>query len=81
MPGSRTSRSYPTAFTSDELFQFSSTTTDIWHVYPLLAGHRHAQDNYPTFVFLQQMIVRQEEAEQQQQQELNELNLLYKFAE
>jgi len=82
MPPSRTSHSYPTAFSFDELFRFSSTMTDIQHVYLLLAGHRHARDNYATFIFLWQMIVQQEEeAEQQQQQELNELNLLHKFAE
>ena len=39
MPPTRTSCSYPTAFSSDKSFQFSSTTTDIWHVYLLLAGH------------------------------------------
>jgi len=43
---------------------------------------RHAQDNYATFIFLWQMIVRQEEeAEQWRQQELNKLNLLHKFTE
>ena len=82
MPPSRTSRYYPTAFSSDELFQFSSTTTDIRHVYLLLGGHRHTRDNYATFVFLRQMIVRQEEeAEQRWQQELNKLNLLHEFTE
>jgi len=74
MPPTRTSHPYPTAFSSDKLFWFSSTTTDIRHVYLLLAGHRHAWDNYLTFVFLQQMIIRQEEAEQWWQQDSNELN-------
>jgi len=46
MPPIRTSHSYPTAFSSNKLFQFSSFTTDIQHVYLLLTGHRHAQDNY-----------------------------------
>jgi len=82
MPPSRTSHSCPTAFTSDNLFHFSSTTTDIQHAYLLLAGRRHARDNYTTFVFLRQMAVRQEEEmERRQQLELNEINLIHKFAE
>ena len=82
MPPIRTSRPYLTAFSSEELFQFSSTTTDIRHVYLLLAGRRHARDNYATFIFLWQMIRRlEEEAEQWRQNELNKLNLLHKFTE
>jgi len=57
MPPTRSSRPYPTAFSSDELFQFSSTTTDIQHVYLLLAGNRHLHDNYATFILLRQMII------------------------
>jgi len=79
MPPSRTS--HPIAFSSNGLFQHSSTMTDIWHVYQLLAGCRHIRDNYATFVFLQQMIVWQEESERQQQQEQNKIGLLHKFAD
>ena len=82
MPPTRSSRSYPTAFSSNELFQFSSTTTDIRHVYLLLAGNRHLRDNYTTFILLWQMIIRQEEeTERRWQHEINKLNLLHKFTE
>jgi len=80
MPPTRTSCPYLTAFSSDELFQFSSTITDIRHVYLLLAGRRHTWDNYATFIFLRQMIRRQEE-ETEQWWKINKLNLLHKFTE
>jgi len=82
MPPTRASHPYPTTFSPNELFQFSSTTTDIRHVYLLLAGNRHLQDNYVTFILLRTMIIwQEEETEQRQQHELNKLNLLHKFAE
>jgi len=82
MPSIRTSRPHPTAFSSDELFQFSSNTTDIRHVYLLLAGNRHLRDNYATFILLRQMIKQQqEEAERRRQIEINEVNLLHEFAQ
>jgi len=82
MPSIRNSRPHPTAFSSDELFRFSSNTTDIRHVYLLLAGNRHLCNNYTTFILLQQMIKRQqEEAERRRQLEINEINLLHKFAQ
>jgi len=81
MPPSRNSRSRQTTFSSDVLFQHSSTTTDIRHVYQLLAGRRDIQDNYATFVFLQQMIIRQEEeSDRRLQRKQNELALLQEFA-
>ena len=81
MPSIRTSRPQ-TAFSSDELFQFSSNTTDIRHVYLLLAGNRHLRDNYATFLLLRQTIRRQqEESEQRRQVEINEITLLHEFAE
>jgi len=49
MPPSRNSHSRQTAFSSNVLFWHSSTTTDIQHVYQLLAGQRDIQDNYTTF--------------------------------
>jgi len=82
MPSIRTSRPHPTAFSSDKLFQFSSNTTDIRHVYVLLAGNRHLRDNYATFILLRQMIKRQqEEAERRRQLEINGINLLHEFAQ
>jgi len=82
MPPSWNSRSRQTAFSSDVLFWHSSTTTDIRHVYQLLAGRRDIWDNYATFVFLQQMIIRQEEeSDRCLQHEQNELALLWEFAE
>ena len=82
MPSIRTSRPHSTAFSSDELFQFSSNTTDIRHVYLLLAGNRHLRDNYATFLLLRQTIRRQqEESERRRQVEINEITLLREFAE
>jgi len=82
MPSIRTSRPHSTAFSSNELFRFSSNTTDIRHVYLLLAGNRHLHDNYVTFILLQQMIRRQqEEAERRRQIKINEITLLHEFAE
>jgi len=82
MPPSRNSRPRQTAFSSDVLFRNSSTTTDIWHVYLLLAGRRDIRDNYATFVFLCQIINQQEEeSDRRIQHEQNELALLREFAE
>jgi len=82
MPSIRTSRPRSTAFSSNELFQFSSSSTDIRHVYLLLASNRHLRDNYVTFLLLRQTIRRQqEESEQRRQVEINEIALLHKFAE
>jgi len=82
MPSIRTSRPHPTAFSSDELFQFSSNTTDIRHVYLLLTGNRHLRDNFATFLLLRQTIRRQqEESERRRQIEINEITLLHEFAE
>jgi len=82
MPSIRTSRPHPTAFSADKLFRFSSNTTAIRHVYLLLTGNRHLRDNYATFILLRQMIKQQqEEAEQRRQLEINEINLLHKFAQ
>ena len=82
MPSIRTSRPHLTAFSSDELFRFSSNTTDIRHVYLLLAGNRHLCDNYVTFILLWQMIKQQqEEAEWRRQVEINAINLLHKFTQ
>jgi len=82
MPSIRTSHPCPTAFSSDELFQFSSNTTDIRHVYLLLAGNRHLRNNYATFLLLRQTIRRQqEESEQRRQIKINEITLLHEFAE
>jgi len=81
MPSSRNSHSRQTAFSSDVLFRNSSTTTDIWHVYLLLAGRRDIWDNYATFIFLQQMIIPQEEeSDRRLQHEQNKLALLREFA-
>jgi len=81
MPPSWNSRPRQTAFSSDILFQNSSTTTDIWHVYLLLAGQKDIRDNYATFVFLHQMIIRQEEeSDRRLQHEQNELAFLWEFA-
>jgi len=82
MPPSRNSRPRQTAFSSDVLFRNSSTTTDIRHVYLLLAGRRDIRDNYATFVFLCQMIIQQEEeSDRRLQHEQNELALLREFSE
>ena len=82
MPSIRTSHPHSTAFSSNELFRFSSNTTDIRHVYLLLAGNRHLRDNYTTFILLRQMIRwQQEEAERRRQIKINEITLLHKFAE
>jgi len=82
MPPSQNSCSCQTAFSSDVLFWNSSTTTDIRHAYQLLSGRRDIQDNYATFVFLQQMIIQQEEeSDRWLQYEQNELALLREFAE
>jgi len=82
MPPSRNSRPCQTAFSSDVLFRNSSTTTDIRHVYLLLTGRRDIRDNYATFIFLRQMINRQEEeSDRCLQYEQNELALLWEFAE
>ena len=82
MPPSWNSHSRPTTFSSEVLFQHSSTTTDIWHVYQLLAGWRHIWDNYATFVFLWQMIVwQEEESDRRLQYKQNKLALLCEFAE
>jgi len=82
MPSIRTARPHSTAFSSNKLFQFSSNTTDIRHVYLLLAGNRHLRDNYATFLLLRQTIRRQqEESEQRRHIEINEISLLHEFAE
>ena len=81
MPPSQNSRPRQTAFSSDVLFWNSSTTSEIRHVYLLLAGWRDIRDNYATFVFLQQMIIRQEEeSDRHLQHEQNKLALLWEFA-
>jgi len=81
MPPSQNSCPCQTAISSDLLFRNSSTTTDIRHVYLLLAGRRDIRDNYTTFVFLRQMIIRQEEeSDRCLQHEQNELALLQEFA-
>ena len=81
MPPIRASRPYLTAFSSDELFRFSSTTTDIRHVYLLLAGNRHLHDNFATFILPDKWPYDKKKTEQRQQHEINELNLLHEFAE
>ena len=82
MPPFQNSHSRPTAFSSNVLFWHLSTTTDIQHVYQLLTGWRHIQDNYTTFVLLQQMVVwQEEESDRWLQHEQNELALLWEFAE
>jgi len=82
MPPSQNSRPRQTAFSSDILFQNSSTTTNIQHVYLLLAGQRDIQDSYATFVFLHRVVVwREEESGGRLQHEQNELALLREFAE
>jgi len=81
MPPSQNSRPRQTAFSSDILFR-NSSTTDIRHVYLLLAGRRDIRDNYATFIFLRQMIIQQEEeSDRRLQHEQNKLALLREFAE
>jgi len=82
MPPSRNSHPRQTAFSSDVLFWNSSTTTDIRHVYLLLAGRRDIRGNYATFVFLCQMIIwQEEESDRRLQHKQHELTLLQEFSE